>query len=264
MGKYSENISSMHRVAVISDTHGILRPEAIEMLRKAELILHGGDVADQKTLDRLGECARVIAVRGNCDKEWAEELPQEACFELYGKMIYMVHNKKHISGKAEKADVIIYGHSHKYEEKEEDGRLWLNPGSGGPRRFGRPATMAVLEIDEESGSLTVKRIELTEGEERNTAGAARGMTGVEQGAAGAARNTAGANADDLCPELGSGELRGIVETIVRDLGRGKSVDRIVKTRGISRMLTEQICQIYFTHPGIDVQGVMDRIEIAGR
>ena len=229
-----------HKIAVISDTHGILRPKAVELLQSAELILHGGDIADQKTLDRLKECARVIAVRGNCDKEWAEELPQEISLELYGKKIYMIHNKKQMSPKAEDADLVIYGHSHKYEEKKEDGRLWLNPGSGGPRRFGRPATMAMLEIDEESGSLTVTRIGLSEGEAQDEA------------------------PDSLCPELGSGELRGIVETVVKDLARGRSVDHIVKTRRISRVLTEQICQIYFTHPGIDAQGVMDRIEIAGR
>ncbi len=228
---------STHRIAVISDTHGILKPEAIEALRSTELILHGGDIADQKTLARLGECARVIAVRGNCDKDWAESLPQEVSIELYGRKIYMVHNKKQMSGEAEHADVVIYGHSHKYEEKEEGGRLWLNPGSGGPRRFGKPVTMAVLEIDEESGSLAVKKIDLSEGN---------------------------ANEDSACPELDSGELRGIVEMVVRDLARGKSVDRLVKTRRISRALTEQISQIYFTHPGIDVQGVMDRIEIAGR
>lgn len=239
MEKRVEKVKLIHKIAVISDTHGILKPETVEALREAELILHGGDIADRKILDRLNECARVIAVRGNCDKEWAEELPQEISFELYGKKIYMIHNKKQRSAKAEEADIVIYGHSHKYEEKEEDGRLWLNPGSGGPRRFGKPATMAVLELDEESGSLTVKRIEL----------------GEAQDATGIARER---------PELGSGELRGIVETIVKDLGHGKSVDRIVKTRGISRALTEQICQIYFTHPGIDVQGVMDRIEIAGR
>ncbi len=229
---------SIHRIAVISDTHGILRPETVEALRSAELILHGGDIANRKTLDRLGECARVIAVRGNCDKEWAEALPQEVCFELYGKKIYMVHNRKQRSEEAETADIVIYGHSHKYEEKEENGRLWLNPGSGGPRRFGKPVTMAMLEIDEESGSLAVKRIELSGDEARNE--------------------------DSLCPGLDSGELRGIVETIVRDLSRGRSVDHIVKTRGISRALTEQISQIYFTHPGIDVQGVVDRVEIAGR
>ncbi len=261
---------SVHKLAVISDTHGILRQKAVEAFQGAELILHGGDIADQKILDRLREYARVIAVRGNCDKEWAEELPQEICFELYGKKIYMVHNRKQISAKADGADVVIYGHSHRYEEKEEDGRLWLNPGSGGPRRFGRPATMAVLEIDEESGSLTVKRIELTEDGVRNAVETAQDMIGTAQGgnSIAAAYDTDGtarkAVADGLRAEFGSGELRGIVETIVRDLGRGKSVDRIVKTRGISRALTEQICQIYFTHPGIDVQGVMDRIEIAGR
>ena len=230
----------IHKIAVISDTHGILRPKAAELLRSAELILHGGDIADQKTLDRLKECARVIAVRGNCDREWAEGLPQEICLELYGKKIYMVHNKKQMTPNAEGADIIIYGHSHKYEEKKEDGRLWLNPGSGGPRRFGRPATMAMLEIDGESGSLAVRRIGLSEGEAQD------------------------ADSDCFCPEFGSGELRGIVETVVKDLARGRSVEHIVRTRRVSRALTEQICQIYFTHPGIDAQGVMDRIEIAGR
>lgn len=231
---------SKHKVAVISDTHGLLRPRAAELLRSAELILHGGDIADQKTMDRLNECAHVIAVRGNCDKEWAEELPQEVCLELYGIKLYMVHNKKQMSLKAEDADLVIYGHSHKYEEKKEAGRLWLNPGSAGPGRFGRPATMAVLEIDEESGRLTVKRMDLSESETQDAA-----FDGLRSG-------------------LDSGKLRETVETVVSDLAHGRSVDRIVKVRKISRALTEQICQIYFTHPGIDVQGVMDRIEIAGR
>ncbi len=231
---------SIHKIAVISDTHGSLRPRAVEVFRSAELILHGGDIADQKTFDRLKEWARVIAVRGNCDKEWARELPQEASFELYGRKIYMVHNKKQMTSRADEADLIIYGHSHRYEQKEENGRLLLNPGSGGPRRFGKPATMAVLEIDEESGSMTVERIDLSEDAVQD------------------------APADGQCPALDSGELRGIVETVVRELARGRSVDRIVKAHGISRALTEQICQIYFTHPGIDAQGVMDRIEIAGR
>ncbi len=231
---------TIHRIAVISDTHGSLRPKAVELLRSAELILHGGDIADRKTFDRLNECARVIAVRGNCDGEWAKELPQEVGFELYGRKIYMVHNKKQMTQRAEDADLMIYGHSHRYEEKEENGRLLLNPGSGGPRRFGKPATMAVLEIDEESGSMAVKRIDLSEDTVQDAA------------------------ADSSFPAPDSGELRGIVETVVRELARGRSVDRIVKTHRISRALTEQICQIYFTHPGINAQGVMDRIEIAGR
>lgn len=228
---------ALRRIAVISDTHGMLRPEAAEVLQSAEMILHGGDFADRKTLDRLREFARVTAVRGNCDKDWAKELPREVCFELYGKKIYMVHNRKHMSADVKKADIVIYGHSHKYEENEADGKLWLNPGSGGPKRFGRPATMAVLEIDEESGTLTVKKIVLS-GEDAQDAAA-----------------------DVRCPELASGELREIAGTIVKDLERGKSVDHIVKTRKISRAMTEQVCQIYFTHPGIDVQGVIDRIEL---
>ena len=100
--------------------------------------------------------------------------------------------------------------------------------------------MAMLEIDGESGSLAVRRIGLSEGEAQD------------------------ADSDCFCPEFGSGELRGIVETVVKDLARGRSVEHIVRTRRVSRALTEQICQIYFTHPGIDAQGVMDRIEIAGR
>ena len=173
----------------------------------------------------------------------------------------MVHNKKQMSVKAEDADLIIYGHSHKYEEKEEGGRLWLNPGSGGSRRFGRPATMAVLEIDEEGGSLTVRRIELSEGVAQSASTTVQDKGQTARSADGSAQS---ADEDGPCPELDSGQLRGIVETVLRDLARGKSADRIVKTRGISRALTEQICQIYFTHPGIDAQGVMDRVEIAGR
>ena len=232
-----------HKIAVISDTHGILLPKAVETLRSAELILHGGDIADQGTWDKLKECSRVIAVRGNCDKEWAKELPKEISFELYGKKIYMIHNKKQLTAEAEDADIVIYGHSHKYEEREEEGRLWLNPGSGGPRRFGRPATMAVLEFDDTSGRLMVERIDLSDD------------------ARSAASDNLCPDSDCLCPELDSGELWKIVETIVRDIKRRRSVDYIVRTRGISRALTEQICQIYFTHPGIDVRGVVDRMEV---
>ena len=205
---------SVYKAAVISDTHGILKPEVLEIIGTADLVLHGGDIADQKTFDRLNEIAKVITVRGNCDGEWARDIPNEAFFELCGRKIYMVHNKKKASGKAENADIIIYGHSHKYEEKAAGGKLWLNSGSCGARRFGMPLTMAVLEFDTENRDFSVKRIDLS--------------------------------------------------MVVGDLKRGKSVENIVKARRLDRALTEQICQIYFTHQGIDVQGVLDRIEIAGK
>ena len=146
---------SLHRIAVISDTHNMLRPELIDVLRSVECTLHAGDIASREMVGRLDEIAPLTVVRGNCDRDWAWTMPLEVSLELYGKKIYMIHNKAQISSAAERADIIIYGHSHKYEEKVIDGRLWLNPGSCGPRRFGRPATMAVLEIDEETGDVRV-------------------------------------------------------------------------------------------------------------
>lgn len=230
---------SVHEVAVISDTHGILRPELLGILPSVELILHGGDISSREALDRLEEIVKVVAVRGNCDRELADQLPKEILFDCYGRKIYMVHNKKQMSEKAEEADIIIYGHSHKYEERKEGGKLWLNPGSGGPQRFGGAVTMAVLSFDTETGGFQVRKINLSGRGQRNTEPA------------------------QPCLEFGSGDLQKIVEAVMRDLEKGKSVERIMKTRKISRRLTEQICQIYFTHPGIDVQGVLNRMEIAG-
>ena len=241
----------MRRTAVISDTHGILRPEAVRILRTAELILHGGDIASQKILDELQKTARVIAVRGNCDKDWAKELPGEVFFELYDRKVYMIHDKKQMSEKAEAADLIICGHSHKYEEKEVNGRIWLNPGSCGPRRFGKSLTMAVLEFETETGRLEIKRIDLpSEGAQK----AKEGKSSWE---------SQDIKANGLPPEFDSGRLQRIISLVIGDLQKGKSADSIARARKISRELTEQICQIYFTHPGIDVQGVLNRMEIAG-
>lgn len=229
--------ASLHRIAVLSDTHGMLRPEVIQILRSAEMILHCGDFADQGTFEKLKSINGMMAVRGNCDGSWAEALPDETLFELYGKTIYMIHNKKKVTRKAEAADLIIYGHSHKYKEKSEDGKLWLNPGSCGPQRMGRPATMAVLEFDAGSGRMEIQRIDLI------------GDTVQEQ------------SEGSSQPDLRSGNLREAVELVVADLQKGKTVDKIIKKRKLSRELTEQICQIYFTHPGVDVEGVLNRMEL---
>lgn len=234
------------RVAVLSDSHGILRPEVLEIVRKAELALHAGDIADQRTFDRLKAVNKVIAVRGNADGEWAGSLPDEAFFELHGKKIYMVHNRKKASAKMDEADIVIFGHSHKYEEKSNNGRLLLNPGSCGASRFGRPLTMALLEFGAENGDFAVQRVDLSPQSQRNQ----QGSQDLQEGGA--------------CPEFGEGELQETVVAVVGDLKKGKSVDAIIKARKIHRVLVEQICQIYFTHPGIDAQGVLDRMEIAGR
>lgn len=222
----------IHKIAVISDTHGMLRENMLEALKDAELVLHGGDICSRKTLEALQQAAEVTAVRGNGDGEWGGELPKERLLSLYGKKIYMIHNKKQMSELAAQADILLYGHSHKYEEKREDGRLWLNPGCCGPRRFGKAATMAYLMLDDETGEVRTEKIELTEGRKE--------------------------------PEKDAeADLRGTAELVVKELQRGKSVQEIARTHGIEEKLAEQIGQIYYTHPGIDISGILNRMEIAG-
>ncbi len=150
---------SKHRIVVLSDTHGMIRPEVEKELKEAEVILHAGDVVNQKTLEKLNSLGKLIVVRGNCDRT-LEELPEELTFELFGKKLYMVHDRKKASDQSRKADIVLYGHSHIYNEEEKDGQLWLNPGSAGPRRFGRPSSMAVLLIDENTGEIEVEKIDL--------------------------------------------------------------------------------------------------------
>lgn len=274
----------VHKVAVISDTHGTLRPEVAEKLKGAERILHGGDITDKKTLDKLQQIAEVIPVRGNGDKEWAGEIPGEVLLELYGKRIYMVHNKKHLSENAQDADIIIYGHSHKYDETIREGKLWLNPGCCGPRRFNKPLTLAILEFTEPAngpaqidaalekrGALQAEGAEVTV---QKCVFSADGIWEMREGSRWDAKTKSWISpeavqadepdAPDWQQEMDAGNLAEIVTQIVRDVKRGKSVDQIVKTHKINRELAEQVCQIYFTHPGIDADGVLNKMEIAGR
>ena len=124
------------------------------------MILHGGDINRQAVLDELAQIAPVHAVRGNNDKEWAEHIPETLCLEIMGLSILMIHNKKHLPKDLGDRNLIIYGHSHRYEEKQEGGRTWLNPGSCGPRRFSQPITMAVVEVEEGREGYRVQKLEI--------------------------------------------------------------------------------------------------------
>lgn len=137
----------MKRIGIISDTHGLLRDHVLDYLKDCDIIFHGGDINRQEILDRLKEIAPVYVVRGNNDKEWAEDLPKDLKVRVEDTGIYMVHNKKEASSELSGVDVVIYGHSHKYQETEMEGRLWLNPGSCGKRRFDQEITMAVMTVD---------------------------------------------------------------------------------------------------------------------
>ena len=135
------------RIAVISDTHGLLRPEALAALGGAERILHAGDIRDPDHIDALTRIAPVTAIRGNIDRgAWAEALPETASIRAHGLRIHMIHDRHAMRAdpKAEGWDVVISGHSHRPGIEETGGILWLNPGAAGPRRFRLPITLAFL------------------------------------------------------------------------------------------------------------------------
>jgi putative phosphoesterase len=136
-------------IGIISDTHGLLRPEAVEALRGSQHIIHAGDVGDAAILEQLAAIAPVTAIRGNVDKEpWAKKLPATEVVELGGISIYVLHDiaKLDLKPKAAGFQVVIYGHSHIPKQETCDGVLYFNPGSAGPRRFKLPVSMGKLIV----------------------------------------------------------------------------------------------------------------------
>ncbi len=134
-------------VGVISDTHGLLRPEALTVLQGCDAIVHGGDIGKREVLDELREIAPVTAIRGNIDT-WATDMPDSDVIEVESRRLFIVHdvNELNIDPRAAGFDMVISGHSHKPKVIEVDGVLFLNPGSAGPRRFSLPVTLALLTI----------------------------------------------------------------------------------------------------------------------
>jgi uncharacterized protein len=137
-------------LGVISDTHGLLRPEAVEALRGVVHILHAGDVGAPEVLDELRKIAPVTVVRGNVDTAaWARRIPLNEVVEIEGVSIYMLHILSELDLKPEAAGfgVVVYGHSHKPASEAKNGVLYFNPGSAGPRRFKLPVTMGRLTLN---------------------------------------------------------------------------------------------------------------------
>jgi uncharacterized protein len=152
------------RIGLISDTHGLLRPEAVEALRGVQMILHAGDVGKPEILEALGRLAPVRAVRGNNDRgEWAEALPETDIIEAGGVRIYVLHALQDLSVDPAAAglDVIVAGHSHRPSVERSGQVLYVNPGSAGPRRFRQPVGVAVLEIRD--GAVEARLFELVSG-----------------------------------------------------------------------------------------------------
>ncbi|MGC2530136.1 MAG: metallophosphoesterase family protein [Candidatus Acidiferrum sp.] len=136
-------------LGLISDTHGLLREEAVRALRGSDLILHAGDVGGPEILERLRALAPVVAVRGNVDTgRWAEELPLTEVVQIGPVMVYMLHilNDLDIDPAAAGMHIVVSGHSHKPGQSQRGGIIYINPGSAGPRRFQLPITVARLDL----------------------------------------------------------------------------------------------------------------------
>jgi len=137
------------RVGIISDTHGLLRPEAERALQGVNLIIHAGDVGDPGILIHLKGIAPVFAVRGNVDTcAWAQELPSTTVVEAEGVSFFVLHNLQELDLRPDASGFhfVISGHTHRPEQTERHGVLYINPGSAGPRRFQLPVTLALVNL----------------------------------------------------------------------------------------------------------------------
>ncbi len=153
--------SHSFRIGLISDTHGLLRPEAMAALRGADHLIHAGDIGKPFILEELATLAPLTAVRGNNDTgEWAAQLPDAVSVELAGMPVHILHDIKELGKYADPgaAQIIVAGHSHQALIRSENGSLYVNPGSAGPRRFRLPITVAMLTIQE--GELQAEIIHL--------------------------------------------------------------------------------------------------------
>lgn len=154
----------MTRVGVISDTHGLLRPQACAFLQGCDRIVHGGDIGHAEVLAQLSAIAPVLAVRGNNDKgSWAQDIAETELFKVEDVFIYAIHDLAliDIEPSAAGVQVVISGHSHKPLIERRDGVLYVNPGSAGPRRFKLPIALAELIVT--GAAVTARRVDLEVG-----------------------------------------------------------------------------------------------------
>jgi uncharacterized protein len=152
-------------ICLISDTHGLMRPEALAALKGSDLIIHAGDVGKPGIIEQLRAVAPVVAVRGNIDKgAWASHLPMTAVVEARSAYIYVLHDIQQLDldPAAAEFNIVISGHSHKPSHTERSGVMYVNPGSAGPRRFQLPITVARLNLRQSPWS--VEFIDLSDGE----------------------------------------------------------------------------------------------------
>lgn len=228
----------MHRIGILSDTHGLLRPEVKKALDGCEAILHAGDINRQEIIDQLSIIAPVYVVRGNNDKEWAEHIPFFLDFTLCGLHIYMTHKKKDLPRDVSNYDLVVYGHSHRYEQGEVGGTVLINPGSCGPRRFHQDITLALADIEAQTHKIIIHRIDIPHKAERQEKGH-----------------------DSLSSKKITLETisQPDIDKVIRLIKKKKGVDEIAAQMGMERGFAEQICRLYLTHPGVTAEGIMTKM-----
>ncbi len=157
------------RVGLISDTHGLLRPEALAALRGSDFIVHAGDVGDASILEHLSALAPVTAVRGNNDHgAWAARLPDTDRLLAGGMRILVLHDLAALDDAATRIDVVVSGHSHRAKTERRADVLYVNPGSAGPRRFWLPISVGMLTIDAGGVTSELFLLDHSRAPERNT------------------------------------------------------------------------------------------------
>jgi uncharacterized protein len=148
-------------IGVLSDTHGLLRPEALEVLAGVEHIIHAGDIGSPDIVPRLAEVAPVTAIRGNVDTQaWAREVPAWEAVTLASRTFYVIHDlgDLDLDPSAAGFDMVVFGHSHMPKTETRRGVVYLNPGSAGPRRFRLPITLATVDLSSEPLRPLIQRI----------------------------------------------------------------------------------------------------------
>ena len=162
--KNSGSGGGLIRIAVLSDTHGLLRREVVAEIQDCSSILHAGDIIRESDLDELSLYGSLYAVFGNNDVflPWACRLKGILRFSIGGVRFLMTHERRNVPRDLADVDAVIFGHTHRYSEEQADGRLWLNPGSCGHSRFGEPLTLAKVDI-QQSRIVRVQRVDLKGG-----------------------------------------------------------------------------------------------------
>lgn len=221
-----EEATNTMKIGVLSDTHGLLRQEVLDHLRDSDAILHGGDINNEGILMTLRSIAPVYVVRGNNDREWAQDIPPYLDFTLAGLRVYMTHKKRDLPADLSPYALAVCGHTHRYEELRQGKTVLLNPGSCGPRRFNQAITLAIVTV--ENGSITVTRVDI---ENRD-----RGL------------------------KIGA-DLKSQIETVMRETAKGRPAVEIAARRGWDAALVEQIARLYVTHPGVDADAIMAKMGV---